>query len=220
MADIKLTKNELRDQQVKLAQLQKYLPTLQLKKAMLQVQASEVKAEIAALKSDFKNVLSEVNHFSVLLRENLGIDSKDFVKSAGVQKSYENIAGVEIPRYEGMVFEKISYSLFESPLWLDAAITKMRAMIVLEAKVDVAEEKKRAIENELREVSIRVNLFEKIMIPKAMDNIKVIKVFLGDQQLAAVARAKVAKKKIEAKKKISFDARAVAEPVAKTIVGT
>lgn len=40
-------------------------------------------------------------------------------------------------------------------------------------------------------------MFEKILIPRALKNIKKIKVFLGDQQLAAVSQAKVAKKKIE-----------------------
>ncbi len=38
MAETKLTKNELRNQQTHLAQLEKYLPTLQLKKAMLQAE--------------------------------------------------------------------------------------------------------------------------------------------------------------------------------------
>jgi len=45
-----------------------------------------------------------------------------------------------------------------------------------------------------------VNLFEKILIPRAKKNIKKIKVFLGDQELAAVSRAKVAKNKIEQNK--------------------
>ncbi|HEY5259666.1 MAG TPA: V-type ATP synthase subunit D, partial [Rhabdochlamydiaceae bacterium] len=49
---------------------------------------------------------------------------------------------------------------------------------------------------ELRDVSIRVNLFEKILIPRAQGNIRKIKIFLGDQQLAAVCQAKVAKQKI------------------------
>ncbi|EKE08245.1 MAG: V-type ATP synthase, subunit D [uncultured bacterium] len=62
--------------------------------------------------------------------------------------------------------------------------------------MNVAEEKKRSLEKELREVSIRVNLFEKVLIPRAQENIKKIKIFLGDQQLSAVAQAKVAKKKI------------------------
>ncbi|MFN0065614.1 MAG: hypothetical protein ACKVOH_05190 [Chlamydiales bacterium] len=49
MAEIKLTKNELRAQQIKLGQLRKYLPTLQLKKAMLQTQVNEVRLEIRRL---------------------------------------------------------------------------------------------------------------------------------------------------------------------------
>ena len=63
----------------------------------------------------------------------------------------------------------------------------------IRSKVMKAAEKKAALEKELREVSIRVNLFEKILIPRALSNIKKIKVFLGDQQLAAVSQAKVAK---------------------------
>lgn len=50
------------------------------------------------------------------------------------------------------------------------------------------------------EVSIRLNLFEKILIPRTKKNIKKIEVFLGDQELAAVAQAKVAKSKILKKK--------------------
>ena len=73
-------------------------------------------------------------------------------------------------------------------------------MAVAWAKIKIAQEKKIALEKELREVSIRVNLFEKILIPRALKNIKKIKIFLGDQQLAAVSQAKVAKRKIEENK--------------------
>jgi V/A-type H+-transporting ATPase subunit D len=48
---------------------------------------------------------------------------------------------------------------------------------------------------ELRLTSQRVNLFEKVMIPSALDNIRVIRIALGDAQTAAVARAKLAKSK-------------------------
>jgi V/A-type H+-transporting ATPase subunit D len=67
----------------------------------------------------------------------------------------------------------------------------------VQAEISIAEEKKIALEKELREVSIRVNLFEKILIPRCEENIKKIKIFLGDQLLAAVSQAKVAKTKIE-----------------------
>ena len=72
-------------------------------------------------------------------------------------------------------------------------------------RIKVAYEQRNALEKELREVSIRVNLFEKILIPRAVDNIRRIKVFLGDQELAAVCRAKVAKNKIESAKAAADD---------------
>ena len=45
-----------------------------------------------------------------------------------------------------------------------------------------------------------MNLFEKVLIPRADRNIRRIRIFLGDQQLAAVAQAKVSKKKIHKRK--------------------
>ncbi len=200
MANIKFTKNELRDQQIKLTQLQRYLPTLQLKKAMLQVQAAEVRQEILELRRDFEYSKDYALKFSNLLSENLGVDPLDLAKVDSIDKTYENIAGVEIPSFQSIVFKPIVYNLFESPIWLDSVIDKLQKLATLEVKIKIADEKKAAIEKELREVSIRVNLFEKVMIPNALKNIKVIKVFLGDQQLAAVARAKVAKTKIEERK--------------------
>ena len=38
-------------------------------------------------------------------------------------------------------------------------------------------------------------LFEKVKIPEAKENIRIIRIFMGDQQTAAVARSKIAKGK-------------------------
>lgn len=198
MAEVKFTKNELRTQQGRLAQLTRYLPTLQLKKAMLQAQANEVRGELASLTRTFDGLSDAAHRFSGLLSQYIGIDPNHLAKVVEVQKRYENIAGVEIPIFEGVTFEQIEYRLFDTPPWLDGAFVQMRDLATARIKVLIAEEKKRAIEKELREVSIRVNLFEKVLIPRALDNIKTIKVFLGDQELASVARAKVAKQKVEA----------------------
>ena len=53
MAEIKLTKTELRTQQLKLERLQKYLPTLQLKKAMLQLEVNHAQSAIEQLRQSF-----------------------------------------------------------------------------------------------------------------------------------------------------------------------
>lgn len=201
MAEIKLTKNELRAQQNRLSQLQKYLPTLQLKKALLQIEVNEARQEIGKFEETYQNLHHEVESYSALLSDKSEIDPMGAAKVTDVKKRYDNIAGVEVPYFEGMSFADFEYSLFDTPAWLDTVVKGVRGLAEAQVKIDIAREKKDALEKELREVSIRVNLFEKILIPRALNNIKKIKVFLGDQQLAAVSRAKVAKHKIEEHKK-------------------
>ncbi len=197
MIKVKLTKNELRQQQVKLNQLERYLPTLKLKKALLQVEVNNAHVEVEKLQQEFESLHHVVDSYSSLLSEYTSVNLEEINHVNSVIKSYENIAGVEIPQYEGVVFEDVEYNLFETPPWVDSAVADMRIMIEGKVKVYVGQEKIEALEKELREVSIRVNLFEKILIPRATHNIRKIKVFLGDQELAAVGQAKVAKAKIE-----------------------
>lgn len=209
MADVKLTKNELRNQQVHLAQLEKYLPTLQLKKAMLQAEVTEVRHEIQRLEAEVDVKRKQVDEFSALLTTRTTIDPLQAVKIEKAHKHYENIAGVEVPYFDGVDFEEFTYNLFETPPWVDAAVVELRSLVRMREHVKVAYEQREALEKEWREVSIRVNLFEKVLIPRAVVNIRKIKVFLGDQQLAAVSRAKVAKSKIEAAKKLSAQRKGV-----------
>jgi len=196
VAEIKLTKTELRTQQIKLDRLQKYLPTLQLKKAMLQVEVLEAHAQVEALLKDFAIVTERVEKFAPLMTDRRISDLFAAVKIDHIETAHENIAGVDIPNFEHVVFEPAGYSLFDTPVWFESAISGVKALIIVREKIRVTEEKRNALEKELRDVSIRVNLFEKILIPRAQQNIKKIKIFLGDQQLAAVSQAKVAKKKI------------------------
>jgi V/A-type H+-transporting ATPase subunit D len=196
MAALKLTKNELRDQQKKLVLFQRYLPTLQLKKARLQLEVNKATIEIVALKGEFLSSQETVTEFSPLLLNKSEADVLQYAEISYVKKHYENVAGVEIPIYEQIIFHDADYFLFDTPVWTDSATTLVRDLVISREKLSIGQEKKRALEKELREVSIRVNLFEKILIPRSQDNIKRIRVFLGDQQLAAVSQAKVAKAKI------------------------
>ena len=198
MAQLKLTKNELRTQQDRLALFQRYLPTLQLKKAMLQFEVNQTILEILHLQNGLAKAREVVEEFSPLLSDKTDCDVMGYAEIVHVKKHYENIAGVEIPLFDQVIFREADYFLFDTPPWIDQATHLLREWVIAREKVAIGEEKKRALEKELREVSIRVNLFEKILIPRSQDNIKKIRIFLGDQQLAAVAQAKVAKAKLRA----------------------
>jgi len=197
---LKFTKTELRSQQVRLTQFRRYLPTLQLKKAMLQFEVMAADFEIARLSDDLSISRKQVDAFSPFLVEKVSVNLIEHANILQVKKRYENIAGVEIPILEKIVFRDPEYFLFDTPAWTDQATEILRELVTVREKISIALEKKRALQKELRDVSIRVNLFEKILIPRSQDNISKIRIFLGDQQLAAVAQAKVAKQKIEKRK--------------------
>jgi V/A-type H+/Na+-transporting ATPase subunit D len=199
MAEVKLTKAELRQQQLKFTQLQRYLPTLQLKKMLLQIEVNAAEAELQLAQEQKENLAQQVERFSPLFSDKGATDLFLAVKMTALRKHYENIAGVDVPHLEGVDFDPHFYPLFDTPLWVDPAIVWVRELIIAREKVKIVEEKKRALQQELMEVSIRVNLFEKILIPRTMGHIKRIKIFLGDQQLAAISQAKMAKKKINVK---------------------
>lgn len=201
MAEIKLTKNELRSQQLRLNTLKKYLPTLQLKKAMLQTEIQDARNEMLECEKQYEIRHERSEEYSSLVTQTLSFNPMAAAKIESLHRRYENIAGVEVPYFESISFADATYDLFDTPPWLDSLIAELRALAEAYVRIQIAAEKKEALEKELRDVTIKVNLFEKILIPRATRNIKKIKVFLGDQQLAAVSQAKVAKRKIEEQKK-------------------
>ncbi|MCI6257910.1 MAG: V-type ATP synthase subunit D [Treponema sp.] len=196
MAKIKLTKNEQKAQKDALKMYQRYLPTLTLKKQQLQTEirtidarAKEVRAKRAALEKEFQAwiaVFGEEDAFK-----------PGMVTVKNIKKSTGNIAGVEIPVYEGADFGRGDYDLFETPLWIDLAADRMEKALSLDLEADVLDEQVRLLSAELRTTTQRVNLFEKVMIPETKANIKKISVYLGDQQVAAVVRSKISKKKLQ-----------------------
>lgn len=193
---IKFTKTELRDQQHKLTQLQKYLPTLQLKKALLQLEVELVVNAMEAEQTEFDAVYGRLNRYASLFSDRDAAPLFDAVTVKNVEVRFENIAGTEVPYFEKIDFAPKDYSLFDTPFWMENAGTELEHLISSREKMKLLQERRRLLEKELRDVSIRVNLFEKILIPRTQENIRRIRIFLGDQLLAAVSQAKVSKRKI------------------------
>jgi len=203
LSNVKLTKNQLKIEQTRLQRLKKYLPTLQLKKAMLQSEVERAREELESLEKAYGGAEEALRKERSRLHEPLGVPQQDLEAVKEVKKRTDNIAGVEIPVLDQIVFADVSYSFFNTPPWLEIWKEEVRKVARLRIEIDIAREKIKALFHEWREVSIRVNLFEKVLIPRTEKNIRKIKVFLGDLGLAGVARAKVAKAKILEKKSAS-----------------
>ena len=65
---------------------------------------------------------------------------------------------------------------------------KLREIARLDALAKTLREEVEVLEHELRSTAQRVNLFEKVKIPETKENIRVIGIYLGDQQTSAVVR--------------------------------
>ncbi len=193
---VKLTKNELRDQEHRLGQLTRYLPTLQLKKGLLQQEVFKARSEFQEKQKALEDLKKKLQSLAYLFAQTPGVDFQKITLITHVDKTWENIAGVDVPTVQKVNFASNSYSLFASPIWADSLVALIQKFCTSREEVKAANEKKDLLEKELQDVSIRVNLFEKIMIPRTKENIKRIKVFLSDQQLMAVCQAKASQKKV------------------------
>ena len=196
MAKIKLTKGELKKQRDALRQFQRYLPTLQLKKQQLQMEIlrwNTVLLEKARLANTKK--LSALSWAGLLTEADLTI--KNCIVPSKIALGSKNIAGVELAIFEQAQFPPAEYDLFLVPAWVDSAIDFLRELVSLAEEIKVIEAAMQRLRRELRVTSQRVNLFEKVKIPEALEAIRRIKIYIGDQMANAVGRCKVAKRKIE-----------------------
>ena len=197
---IKLTKNELKKQKDNLKQFQRYLPTLQLKKQQLQSVIMGIRQELERKEAERIQMIGDLDDWVAVFAENEIFDDEKrlevLVQPDRVICQDVNIAGVTIPSFEELTFKEINYDVADYPLWVDTAVFKLREIARLDALVSTLRKQSELLEAELRTTSQRVNLFEKVKIPEAKENIRVIQVYLGDQQTAAVVRGKISKKKL------------------------
>ncbi|MDD5560890.1 MAG: V-type ATP synthase subunit D [Candidatus Omnitrophica bacterium] len=196
MAKIKFTKGELKRQRDALRQFQRYLPTLQLKKQQLQLEILQQGLLLEERKQSLIKKRQGVDHWIGLLSYPQA-DLKPFLSPEKTNTHFKNIAGVNIPIFDSLEFGRGEYDLFSTPLWVDAAIEALREVITLKKEILVRQEGIGVLRNELRTTTQRVNLFEKVKIPQAEENIRLIKIYIGDQMANAVGRCKIAKRKIE-----------------------
>ena len=198
---VKLTKNELKVQKDRLKQFQRYLPTLQLKKQQLQSVVMQVNAQLEQVERERRAAVAGLDDWVAVFAENDSFPAdkrlETLIRPHHVVCGQENIAGVTVPVFRELSFDDICYDVAHYPLWVDIAAVRLREIARLDALEKTLRRQVELLEQELRSTAQRVNLFEKVKIPEAKENIRVIGIYLGDQQTSAVVRGKIAKKKLQ-----------------------
>ena len=194
MAKIKKTKTALKTQRDARERYERFLPTLELKKQQLRVEVHHLEQAIESKEAERREIRNALLKWIRLFAEEN--DFAALVRLRSVETEEDNIAGVSVPVFKDAVFDRAPVDLFSTSPWVDDGIDAIESLVRLRAEIQVLEEALERLSEELRVTSQRVNLFEKVKIPECRENIRVIKIALGDEQTAAVVRAKIAKSKM------------------------
>lgn len=194
MAKIKLSKNELKRQKEALKRFLRYLPTLSLKKQQLQMELRKIEATLDSKKGAYEKLVSALLKWVAVFGEQVDLEALISVKE--LRTGENNVAGIDIPVFEGLEFQDMPYNLFKMPLWVDKAVAILKELATFVIEIYILEYQQKLLAEELRITTQRINLFEKVKIPEARENIRIIQIYLGDQQIAAVVRGKISKNKI------------------------
>ena len=197
MEKIKFSKQELKKRRDTLSQYQHYLPILYLKKQQLQFEILNQVNLLNSLEKEFNIKKEEVLKWINLITEDLDFVKKQ-IKSYNVISEEKNIAGINIKIFKKVEFSIFEYDLFLAPLWLDKGLESLMNLVNIMENINTVRKNIELLKKELTITTQRLNLFEKIKIPQLEDEIRIIKIYLGDQFANAVGIAKIAKKKIEA----------------------
>ncbi len=193
---LKLTRPELKRQRDAKARFERYLPMLKLKQQQLQLTIRQIDLQRQDAIKEEESARQRFEAYQSVLNDVAGVDVQALAEIKEIKTSDMNIAGVTIPVFEGVTFPETNYSLFATPAWVDVTIADLREVNKRRAKLQVLLKQHELLQKELTKIIQRVNLFEKVKIPEAKENIRRIRIQLGDEMASAVGRAKIAKNKL------------------------
>jgi|688.fasta_scaffold00182_44 V/A-type H+-transporting ATPase subunit D len=192
-----LNKTTLKQQRDQLKTFKKFLPSLDLKRQQLLAALKVARGELDEALRTYDQLESRLANIYPLLGSSTvrTRNLSSLVRIRSVEISQENLVGTKLPVAKQVAFDVAEYSRMVMPFWIDLLIENMQRMAELHVLKQVRMERVRILDHAARRITQRVNLFEKVLIPKAEQNIRKIVIFLSDQERAAVVRSKIAKNK-------------------------
>jgi len=191
----KLNKSELTRMKREIKVYKQFLPVLKLKQEQLQIESLKIKREYRKLKEFFSSVQQKNEGLISVLSDEKVTYVHSYCKIFHISLTSKSVAGVNVPKLNSIEFTTAPLYYFAFPVWFTKNIRILRDFVSLKIKLNILLKQLSLISKELKKATQQVNLFEKVLIPECEYAIKRIKIALADEQVAAVGRGKIAKKK-------------------------
>ena len=194
MARLQLSKSSLARERKSLATFERFLPSLDLKRQQLMAERAKAAKSLAATRAEIEALEKDVGR-SLRMLADRDVELTDLAKVTDVRLGTENIVGTRLPVVEAGDVAVRSYALMGRPHWVDAVAARLTEMLKLRIAVQVEAQRLALLDAAVKTITQRVNLFDKVLIPKTRRNIKRVQIYLSDAEKAAVVRSKIAKRK-------------------------
>lgn len=192
---LSLNKNAMKQQRDQLAMYRRFLPSLDMKRQQLlgawkaaRQQLEQTEQAVEEYWQSLKRLLPLLGSTTLADR-----DLSPLVRLRKLELDEENIAGARVPTVRAIEFERTAYSTLTLPFWVDQLVESLEAMARLRIQLQVDQTRAERLATAARKITQRVNLFEKVLIPQAQQNIKRIAIALSDEERSSVVRSKLAK---------------------------
>ncbi|MGZ8144890.1 MAG: V-type ATP synthase subunit D [Methylosarcina sp.] len=194
MARLSYNKAALHRESARLNRFKQYLPSLDLKRRQLIAERYQASVKLRQTENSIRQCRSYVAENLPMLAD-ATIDMAGLVKVSSVKVGTVQVLGNPMPVLEGVEIRVEPYSTFDTPPWIDPAVLQLKLMLELQIQLRIDQKRLQAFEEAVKKITQRVNLFDKVLIPRTEMNIKKIRIFLSDAERAAVIRAKMTKRK-------------------------
>ena len=194
MARLQLSKSALSREQKNLRTYKRFLPSLDLKRQQVMAERNKAARQLAQTRREIDALRKAAGDINPMLA-NRDVELTDLARITDVRLDVENVVGTRLPTLTTVIVEVRDYPLMGKPFWVDITARMLRQMLELRVRLQVEERRLALLEQAVKTITQRVNLFDKVLIPRARQNIKRIQIYLSDLQTAAVVRSKIAKRK-------------------------
>lgn len=194
MAKLALNKSTLNREGRKVRAYRRFVPALDLKRKQLLAARVRARNEQAATQSALEQLERAVATQLPMLAA-LELDAAELVKVERLELEEINLVGIRLPQVAALDIVPCAFSLLATPHWLDRLVQMLAEATRLRVQQQVVERRLALLEVGLQKTTQRLNLFDKVLIPRAEKNIRRIRIALADAERAGVVTSKIAKNK-------------------------
>ena len=192
MARLSLSKSTLTQLTRQLKTYQNFLPSLDLKRRQLLAEQEKAHRELQEL-THREEALRPMVEKQVPMLGYTHVDVRGIVRVSKTDVVEENVMGIRLPKLGGLELKVSEYPFLGKPHWVDRVVRLLKQAIEIRINRRVMERRLELLASAAKVVSQRVNLFEKVLIPKTEADVQRIRVYLSDSERASIVRAKIAK---------------------------